>query len=255
VLHEAGTAGVKIGGVNFKADDDGVCIHKIGNGGLTAAQSVSVDRTIWVAALRDLDPEIFCVLLGANDSIRNVSPVSYKADISELVDRAKEASPNVKILLMSPPDNGYDNRDYELSAYRDALIALCQEQDLCFIDFKEVLGDFEAADSLGCYSDLVHPSDAGGLLMADAWCSLIEEIDSSELQLVDVFDESSLVSASELSWRRLPGIDYVLCKSNNLMNWDEGPITDGYPQREFVYELDEEGNHFFKLKMSYPEAW
>ncbi|MEN8733383.1 MAG: SGNH/GDSL hydrolase family protein, partial [Lentimonas sp.] len=267
VLHEAGTAGVKIGGVNFKTDDDGVRIHKIGNGGLTAAQSVSVDRAIWVAALRDLDPEIFCVLLGANDSIRNVSPVAYKADIAELVDRAKAASPNVKILLMSPPDHGYDNCDYELSAYRDALIALCQEQDLRFIDFKEVLGDFDTADVLGFYSDLVHPSDAGGQVMADAWCSLIEEVDSSELQLVDVFDESALPSVSqlsvvgvegedvELSWRRLPGIDYILCRSQNLMSWDEVPISDGYPQREFIYELNEEGNHFFKLKMSYPEAW
>ena len=267
VLHEAGTAGVKIGGVNFKTDGPGIRVHKIGNGGLTAQQAVMVDREQWVETMRELDPEIFCVLLGANDYIRNVSTSLYKANVEELVDRVQEATPDVEVLLMSPPDNAYIDRDHALSEYRDALIELCLERDLRFLDFREALGDYAVADAKGYYSDLVHPSSLGGQMMAEAWFGLVEEVSTDEITLLNLLDQSSVLSSSELkligveedgvslSWRKLSGINYTLCKSSNLKDWDEVPIESGQTGRPFTYELDEEVCNFFKLKMDYPGVW
>ena len=47
------------------------------------------------------------------------------------------------IMLMSPGDNGLTGRSFEIADYRDALIELCIEKDLKFIDLKEVLGVVE----------------------------------------------------------------------------------------------------------------
>jgi len=44
---------------------------------------------------------------------------------------------------MSPGDNGLTGRSFEIADYRDALIELCIEKDLKFIDLKEVLGVVE----------------------------------------------------------------------------------------------------------------
>jgi lysophospholipase L1-like esterase len=266
-IADANESGVVITGVNFKTYSDGVRIHKIGNGGLTARQSVAVDEVVWIDSLEALDPEIFCILLGTNDYGRNVISVEFKANIVELVRRVRLAKPDVEIMLMSPGDNGLTGRTFEIAEYRDVLIELCIEKDLKFIDFREVLGDYATASNLGLYTDEIHPNYAGGALMADAWLSLVVEQESRVPDVIDVLSPEPLTVHSnfkildvvdedvQLQWRRLPGIDYILCKSQNLMSWEEIPISDGYPVREFSYELNEEDNHFFKLKMSYPEAW
>jgi lysophospholipase L1-like esterase len=259
--------GVAIGGVNLKTHTDGIRIHKIGNGGLTAHQAVAVDEDIWVDSLRALGPEIFCILMGTNDYARNVSPVVFKADIAELVTRVRLATPDVAIMLMSPGDNGLTGRTFALSDYRDVLIELCIEQDLKFIDLKKVLGDYASANGLGLYQDEIHPNNAGGALIADAWMSLVVEQEDHAPDLIDVLSPEALTSHSDfkildvadeavrLQWRRLPGLEYTFCKSLDLNEWDEELLPADYPQRVFIKALTEEENHFFKLKASYPEVW
>lgn len=267
VIENPRAAGVILGGVNFKTFSNGVRVHKIGNGGLTARQAVAVDRQMWVDALAGLDPEVFCVLLGTNDFARDVEPDDFKVDIAELVSRVREAKPSTEIMLMSPSDNGLSSRDYELSDYRDVLVELCIELDLRFMDFKEVLGDYETANGLGLYADAIHPNAEGGALMADAWWSLVHFDGASGLHLLDVLDGDAVVAHSDLefewsddgdlvlSWRRLPGLSYALCKSRDLNAWDESPIEDDYPRRAFEMALTDEENSFFKLKMTYPDFW
>lgn len=267
-ISDPDVSGVIITGVNFKTDSDGVRIHKIGNGGLTARQPVAVDAAIWIDSLKALDPELFCILLGTNDYARNVMPTEFKTDIAELVRRVRLAKPGVEIMLMSPGDNGLTGRTFEVADYRDALIELCVEKDLKFIDFKEVLGDYATASSLGLYSDEIHPNNAGGALMADAWLSLIVEGESGlPDDVIDVLSSRSFLDRSEFSildvvdgdvrvqWRRFPGIEYTLCKSLDLDEWEEKILPADYPQRVFINTLNEEENNFFKLKANYPGIW
>ena len=267
-ISDPNVSGVTISGVNFKTHADGVRIHKIGNGGLTARHSVTVDEEIWVDSLAALDPEIFCILLGTNDYSRNVIPAEFKTDIAELVRRVRLAKPAVEIILMAPGDNGLTGRIFKIADYRDALIELCIEKDLKFIDFKAVLGNYATADGLGLYSNEIHPNNAGGALMADAWLSLIIEGESGVPdEVIDVLNSRSFLDHSDFSlldvvgrdvrvqWRRLPGVEYTLCKSLDLDEWDEVSLPTDYPQRVFINALNEEENNFFKLKASYPGIW
>ena len=259
--------GVAIGGVNFKTHSDGMRVHKIGNGGLTAAQAVAVDAEIWIDSLKVLEPDVFCILLGTNDYGRDVVPSQFKADVLELVRRVRLAAPNVDIMLMSPADNGLTGRTFELSDYRDALIELCIEKDLNFIDLKEVLGDYATANSLGLYQDEIHPNNEGGKLIADAWMSLVVEQENELPHLIDVLSPEALTvhsdfmildvvdEAVQLQWRRLPGINYTLDVSSNLEEWDQGIIPTEYPKRAYTLELLNSEDHFFKLRGSYPEVW
>ena len=260
-------SGVVIGGVNFKTHADGTRIHKIGNGGLTAHQAVAVDEEIWVDSLRALGPEIFCILLGTNDYARNVSPLEFKADIAELVSRVRLATPEVEIMLISPGDNGLTGRTFELSDYRDVLIELCIEQDLKFIDLREVLGDYATANSLGLYQDEIHPNNEGGALIADAWLSLVVEKDNHVPRVIDVLSAEALTVHSDfkvldvvdkdvqLQWRRLPGVGYELDVSPTLEEWNQGIIPAEYPKRAYTFELLNTEDHFFKLRGSYPGVW
>jgi lysophospholipase L1-like esterase len=267
-ISDPNVSGVIITGVNFKTHSEGVRIHKVGNGGLTARQSVAVDEEIWIDSLEALNPDIFCILLGTNDYARNVILAEFKTDIAELVRRVRLAKPAVEIMLMAPGDNGLTGRIFEIADYRDVLIELCLEEDLKFIDFKEVLGDYATANSLGLYSDEIHPNNAGGALMADAWLSLIIEGESGVPdEVIDVLNSRSFLDHSDFSlldvvgrdvrvqWRRLPGVEYTLCKSLDLDEWDEVSLPTDYPQRVFINALNEEENNFFKLKASYPGIW
>ena len=259
--------GVSIGGVNFKTHSDGMRVHKIGNGGLTAAQAVAVDAEIWIDSLKVLEPDVFCILLGTNDYGRDVVPSQFKADVLELVRRVRLAAPNVEIMLMSPGDNGLTGRTFELSDYRDALIELCIEKDLKFIDLKEVLGDYASANSLGLYQDEIHPNNEGGKLIADAWLSLVVEQENRDLDVIDVLSPEALAVHSDfkvldvvdedvrLQWRRLPGVNYTLDVSSNLEGWDQTVIPEGYPKHAYTLELLNSKKQFFKLRGSYPEVW
>ena len=260
-------SGVSIGGVNFKTNTDGIRIHKIGNGGLTARQSVHVDEDIWVDSLKTLDPDIFCILLGTNDYLSSVSPTAFKSDIEELVNRIRKATPTVEVMLMSPGDNGVSGKAFEIDDYRDALIQVSLEQDLKFIDFKEVLGDYSTASALGLYSNEIHPNNAGGVLMADAWLSLIIEEDGHVPDVINVLSSDALTNYAniciedldgddlQLSWRRMPGIDYTLSKSFNLESWDEELVPWSSFNGRFILNLPKEDRRFFKLKANYPNVW
>lgn len=266
VVEQAGGAGVKLTGVNFKTGDSGVRVHKIGNSGLTSSQAVAVNRAIWVDALRELEPEFFCVLLGANDHVRQQLPAQYKANIMELVDRAREAVPGLEVLLMSPPDNDYKDGEYALNEFRDVLIEICREQGLKFLDFKEVLGDFETANTRGWYADRVHPNDAGGELMADGWTNLIVDNGVSEFELVDLLDKTAVLQFAEFSvesirpqsislrWRHLPGIRYLLTKTHDFREWSNPSFQNvGNGFAEVITGSDELG--FYSLELSSPELW
>jgi len=266
-ISDGNSNGVAIGGVNFTTNGDGVRIHKIGNGGLTARQAVAVDKDIWVGSLRALNPEIFCILLGTNDYARNVPPLDFKSDIAELVARVRSAKPEVDIMLMSPGDNGLSGRTYEIADYRNALIELCMEKGLKFIDLKEVLGDYASANSLGLYEDEIHPNNKGGALISEAWLSLLLEKKGEMPEMLDVLNPEALTNHSNLKildindgnvllqFRRMPGVTYTLKESPDLDLWDASVLDPDYPNRAFTMERLNSEIHFFKLEGSYPEFW
>ena len=59
----------------------------------------------------------------------------------------------------------------------------------------------------------------------------------------------------QFSWRRMPGIDYILSKSFNLESWDEELVPWSSFNGRFILNLPKEDRRFFKLKANYPNVW
>lgn len=266
VVTDPRESGVRLAGLNFRAYSGAVRIHEMGTGGITAGGFVSVDRSAWIDSVRELRPEIVCVLLGTNDHASNVSPSSFKSSIETLVERIRAARPYVEILLISPGDNGLEGKDYDLSDYRDVLAEVALDAQIGFVDLHAQLGDYEDAAAAGLYSDSVHPNAEGGLLIRDAVLSMLNVTDRGEINVIKLWDHDEFLASTDLScevnteevllrWRQFPGVSYTLKESVGLEAWAPVtlPVTRGNVEQCTV--LDRSDSNFWKLEASYPLLW
>jgi lysophospholipase L1-like esterase len=266
VVEDAGAAGVCLAGLNFRANGDGFRIHEMGTGGLTSASFASVNRDNWVDSVAELDPELVCILLGANDHSFNRDPSAFKANIEELVSRIRQAKSDVEVLLLSPSDNGLEGRIYELADYRDALADIAITQNLGFVDLWAQLGDYADANAEGLYQDLLHPNRAGGNYICDAVVSVLDVIGVSQIDLIHLWDRAEVFEATnltcnvvsggvELSWRKFPGVDYSLIESESLETWDINDVIMPRARYSQTILLENLFAHFWKFELSYPLLW
>ncbi len=266
VVTDPGESGVRLAGLNFRAYSGAVRVHEMGTGGITAGRFISVDRNGWIDSVRELRPEIVCVLLGTNDHAYNVSPSSFKSSIEILVERIRAARPYVEILLVSPGDNGLEDKAYDISDYRDVLAEVAIDTQIGFVDLHAQLGDYEDAVAAGLYSDLVHPNAAGGRYIRDAVVSMLDVTDRGDINVIKLWDTNEFLGNTDLScevsteevelrWRQFPGVSYTLKESVGLGSWTPVtlPVTRGNVEQRTV--LDRSDSHFWKLEASYPLLW
>ncbi|UXU58990.1 SGNH/GDSL hydrolase family protein [Staphylococcus agnetis] len=157
-----------IGSYAYKGDN-GVVVHKIGNGGLKASHIVSTDRANWVKQLQRCRANTFGILLGTNDMAQNVPIADYKRDMKEIISRIKEAKPYASIFLIGPSGNKYDGLQlHSLAEYSDAQYSIAKELDLAHVSLYYNLGDYKTTNANGLmYSDGVHPNKLGGYAISN----------------------------------------------------------------------------------------
>ncbi|HAV13034.1 MAG TPA: hypothetical protein DCX06_06020 [Opitutae bacterium] len=266
VVTDPGVSGVRIAGLNFRANTGAVRVHEMGTGGMTAGCFVSVDRSAWVDSIRQLRPELLCILLGTNDHANNVSPASFKSNIEELVERVLAARPHAEILLLSPGENGLQGRAYKMTDYRDQLAEIAVEREIGFVDLHAQLGDYADANAEGLYKDSVHPNAAGGLLIRDAVVSMLDVRKSGDIDLIKLWDTDEFLENMDLScevgtgavslhWRQLPGVSYTLKESVNLETWTPVVLPEARGNIEQSTVIDRSEAHFWKFEASYPLLW
>jgi lysophospholipase L1-like esterase len=266
VVTDPSESGVRLAGFNFRAYSGAVRVHEMGTGGITAGRFVSVDRSAWIDSVRQLRPEIVCVLLGTNDHASNVSPASFKSSIEELVERVQQARPYAEILLLSPGENGLQDRVYEMTDYRDQLAEIAVEREIGFVDLHAQLGDYADANAEGLYKDSVHPNAAGGLLIRDAVVSMLDVRNSGDINLIKLWDTDELLENMDLScevgteavtlhWRQFPGVSYTLKESVNLETWTPVVLPETRGNMEQSTIIDRSDSHFWKFEASYPLLW
>jgi lysophospholipase L1-like esterase len=128
-----------------------------------------------------LKPDVLSILIGINDYWHMVNGKYagtveiYENDFRALLERTKKALPNVKFLICEPfavwGGKAITERwKKELPGYQSSAAKLADEFDAGFVPFQAVFNKAlkKAPASVWC-PDGVHPSLAGGHLMAEAW--------------------------------------------------------------------------------------
>ncbi|MFT7034690.1 MAG: lysophospholipase L1-like esterase [Cyclobacteriaceae bacterium] len=128
-----------------------------------------------------LKPDVLSILIGINDYWHMVNGKYagtveiYENDFRALLERTKKALPNVKFLICEPfavwGGKAITERwGKELPGYQSSAAKLAAEFNAGFVPFQAVFNKAlkKAPASVWC-PDGVHPSLAGGQLMAKAW--------------------------------------------------------------------------------------
>lgn len=134
----------------------------------------------WEEDCLALEPDVISLLVGVNDFWHTLThgydgtAVSYEADYRALLDRTRDAMPDVALILGEPfavaGGSALSDEWIAFEAYRAAAHRLADDYDAIWIPYQSVFDDaLEAAPVDYWAPDGVHPTPAGHHRMAQAW--------------------------------------------------------------------------------------
>jgi lysophospholipase L1-like esterase len=140
----------------------------------------------WQADCLDLKPTVLSILVGVNDFWHTLvngytgTIKTYRDDYKALLDRTKQALPDVKLIIGEPYAvigvKAVDDKWYPaFNDYRRAAREIAESFGAVFIPYQEIY-DKAQKSAPGSYwtADGVHPSLAGARLMAEAWLQTVK---------------------------------------------------------------------------------
>lgn len=116
------------------------------------------------------DVKILVVALGANDGLRGLSPQDMRANLSTMLDRAREKGLTVILAGMEAPPNY--GADYTRQ-FRDVYLELAKKYDVRFVPF--LLEGVAGISGLN-QPDGIHPNARGAQLIADLLWPVLEPV-------------------------------------------------------------------------------
>ncbi len=159
-------------GFNAKNGHPGVLYHSVGLNG--ASVNSTLKNTYFVNHLKQLNPQLVVISLGTNDGYMPQSKFCnycFKNDYQRLIDKIKEALPQVCILVSTPGDSYRYRRYHNFNnpAIRSAIAELAEANNFAIWDFNQLMGgEFSMKtwrnEGLAQY-DLVHFTQEGYELM------------------------------------------------------------------------------------------
>ena len=145
---------------------DAVVVNSGVSGDTTAAGLGRLDWSLKVT------PDIFVLALGANDGLRGIPPLVTKTNLEKIIDRVRENSPGVKIVLVGmelPTNLGTDYR----KNFSAVFPSIAKEKNVEFIPF---LLSGVAGDKALNQSDGIHPTAEGQKIVAENVWKVIQKI-------------------------------------------------------------------------------
>ena len=140
----------------------------------------------WQTDCLDLKPTVLSILVGVNDFWHTLvngytgTIKTYRDDYKALLDRTKQALPDVKLIIGEPYAvigvKAVDDKWYPtFNEYRQAAREIAESFDAAFIPYQEIY-DKAQKSAPGSYwtADGVHPTLAGARLMAEAWLQTVK---------------------------------------------------------------------------------
>jgi len=126
----------------------------------------------WPKDTLELKPDLLSVMIGVNDSSKNVPLAEYEKTYDELLAAARAANPRLKLVLCAPFVKHKDGPVPEDIVARQAIVAkLAAKYGAALVDFQKVFDAAVTAQTPADYWiwDRVYPTYRGHQLMADEW--------------------------------------------------------------------------------------
>ena len=154
------------------------------NRGISGNKVYQLDER-WDKDCINLNPSVLSVLIGVNDywHFRNGNydgtPEIYENDYRKLLNRTREALPDIKLVICQPfiltETTAVDETWLEpFSAYQEIARKISDEFEATWVPFQEAFDRaIEVAHPTYWANDGVHPSMAGAQLMANTWLESI----------------------------------------------------------------------------------
>jgi lysophospholipase L1-like esterase len=140
----------------------------------------------WDADCLDIKPNLLSILIGVNDFWHTLTGgykgtvETYTTDFKKLLDRTKQALPDVKLIIGEPfavkGVKAVDDKWYPaFDAYRTSAKEIASQYDAVWIPYQSIFDKaIETAPGSYWTIDGVHPSVAGAQLMAHAWLETVK---------------------------------------------------------------------------------
>lgn len=140
----------------------------------------------WDDDCLNLKPNVLSILIGVNDFWHTLNGSykgtieNYTTDYKKLLDRTKQALPDVKLIIGEPfavkGVKAVDDKWYPaFDEYRASAKAIAEQYDAVWIPYQAIFDKaLETAPGSYWTTDGVHPSVAGSQLMAHAWLETIK---------------------------------------------------------------------------------
>jgi len=140
----------------------------------------------WDEDCLNIKPHVLSILIGVNDFWHTLSGgykgtvETYTTDLKKLLDRTKQALPDVKLIIGEPfavkGVKAVDDKWYPaFDAYRASAKDIASQYDAAWIPYQSIFDKaLEIAPGNYWTSDGVHPTVAGAQLMAHAWLETVK---------------------------------------------------------------------------------
>ena len=138
----------------------------------------------WQKDTLDLKPDVLSILIGINDTGRNVPLEVYEQKLDNLIARTKEANPKIKLVLGEPFTLPHPKRADTYAAWRaavqqrqDIVAKLAAKHGAVLVPFQKAFDEAaKRAPAEYWIWDSVHPTYAGHQIMADAWVMAVRDV-------------------------------------------------------------------------------
>ncbi|MCB0664501.1 MAG: SGNH/GDSL hydrolase family protein [Saprospiraceae bacterium] len=155
-------------------------------------RGISGHKVFQLADRWDLDclalrPDVLSILIGVNDFWHMINGQydgtvkTYEDDFRQLLQRTREALPDVKLIIGEPfaveGGSAINEKWSSFHPYRLAAKDLAAEFDAAFIPYHSIFSEALRNESVAYWCpDGVHPSIAGAHLMQQAWLKAFSQI-------------------------------------------------------------------------------
>lgn len=143
-----------LGGV-VRSGSPGVRVHRVANGGWGVQNFLRRDFTL-EAQLRDINPDLYLIMLGQNDI---GTPVEVWRDrCIQLLNRLQTAAPEAEFVLIASYNSGHP----ALAQMTLTLSQIAQQRGMGFFNLYAAGGSYQTYVNNGYLTDAVHFNQAGG---------------------------------------------------------------------------------------------
>ncbi len=163
-IQTAGNGVVSILGMYGKdaANQSGVTVSRMGNGGAMASDYLNWKD--WIAPVASaLEIDLLFIVLGTNDFRKSAGTEQYRNGIQTIIDKHKEASPDICICLVSPGQCSASGTP-ALSEYDKTMRELALKNNINFISGYELFPK-RYDNSAGAWQDTLHLSSKGAYII------------------------------------------------------------------------------------------